>query len=692
MGKHTGIALLAGLVLSVPLHADPVHGEVRDLNGRPVAGAAVTVVAGLDGPTATTVFTSALGRFRFPDTLDVPRGQRVTFALRALGYELQGRGAHRADGAPVLLLAQATSNQTASAPASAWLRSAESHDANSSFILDCVGCHQVPAVQARRYANAIAEIPGGDRPAQAKLGWEAMVKYMNFISAQEFSRGSGHSPDAVNVYSVGNGPAVTDFLARRFPGRMDRVSGYDWGAPLAVNDRTVIREYELPRPNAIREAVLLGKTGQLYVADVATNRILKLDPATGRHTALEVPFKGEVGPHTLHRAPDGALWVAPFVTSVVARLDPVTETWQTWPMRTKDGKPVGIHDLTAGANHELLTDKAGRIWFSDIVNDAVGYLDPKNGKVEIYPAPKVKGRERNGGLYGIAMSKDRDRIWYSEVNIGHVGSFNVRTRKYETSIVLPENSGPRRVAIGDDDTLYVALYGSGQLLAYDTKARRQIGIYDLPDRASAPYATTWDPLRKVVWIPTSNADVIYRFDPRDASVQALPLPRQGAFLRMVDVDPASGQLVTSYANIVEQVHGPRMAVMIDPGDGVRGPASAVAAATTTAAAAPLPLKAPVPPPVVTPAPVPDGDSLQRSARCHSCHHATDMLIGPPWQAIAQRHAPDRAIMEEVLARKIVQGGGGNWGVVPMVPNEHVKPAEARALARWILDQVPGGMK
>ena len=69
-----------------------------------------------------------------------------------------------------------------------------------------------------------------------------------------------------------------------------------------------------------------------------------------------------------------------------------------------------------------------------------------------------------------------------------------------------------------------------------------------------------------------------------------------------------------------------------------------------------------------------------------------MLIGPPWQAIAQRHAPDRAIMEEVLARKIVQGGGGNWGVVPMVPNEHVKPAEARALARWILDQVPGGTK
>jgi hypothetical protein len=34
------------------------------------------------------------------------------------------------------------------------------------------------------------------------------------------------------------------------------------------------------------------------------------------------------------------------------------------------------------------------------------------------------------------------------------------------------------------------------------------------------------------------------------------------------VDPRSGVLVTSYANIVESVQGPRMALIIDPGDGV----------------------------------------------------------------------------------------------------------------------------
>jgi hypothetical protein len=78
-----------------------------------------------------------------------------------------------------------------------------------------------------------------------------------------------------------------------------------------------------------------------------------------------------------------------------------------------------------------------------------------------------------------------------------------------------------------------------------------------------------------VWIPTSNADVIYRFDPRTRSVGVLPLPRERGFLRMVHVDRSSGFLVTSYANIVEHVRGPRMALLIDPGDGVTGAGAGV---------------------------------------------------------------------------------------------------------------------
>ncbi len=82
----------------------------------------------------------------------------------------------------------------------------------------------------------------------------------------------------------------------------------------------------------------------------------------------------------------------------------------------------------------------------------------------------------------------------------------------------------------------------------------------------------------------------------------------------------------------------------------------------------------------------DAAALLTQKRCDACHDVTATRLGPPYVAIALRHRADKENMVEVLARKIVLGGGGNWGVVPMVPNEHVTLDEARAMAKWILER------
>jgi streptogramin lyase len=275
----------------------------------------------------------------------------------------------------------------------------------------------------------------------------------------------------------------------------------------------------------------------------------------------------DIGPHSLHRGADGSLWMAPFVSSVVAHLDVEKEKWRTWGMKDVNGRNTAIHDLSFGSDHTLLKGKDGNIWFSDVVNNSVGYLNPDSGKIELFRVPEEPGRPGNqAALYGLVMESNREKIWYTQLGTGSFGRFNILSHKFEQAVHLPKNSGPRRLTITDKDVLYVPLYGSGQLIEYDTKTDKQLGIYDLPDTASAPYAVTWDPVRDVVWIPTSNGDVIYRFDCKDKSITALPMPRKGALLRMIDVDPDTGWLITSYANIVEQVQGPRMALIIDPGD------------------------------------------------------------------------------------------------------------------------------
>jgi streptogramin lyase len=541
--------------------SDALDGRVVDLNGQPLPKAMVTLTRepGQAGPTAVTVFTDDSGRFRSP-----PDTSGRAPSARALGYRMVDVASDSPAGVTIIMRSDA--NQAGIAPASAWLGRA-SPDDRGQLVMACVACHQMPAPEVRAFARMIEDIPGADAASARQQSWHAIVQYMNYLSAWEFGRGAGGGPpDAARVYSGGQADPTTALLARSMTGSFQELTGYGYGAPLLADGRTIIREYEIPRPNAVREAVTLADSRSVWAADVSANRVIRVDAATGAQRDYEIPGKHLMGPHTLVRGRDGSLWVAPFFNGIVARLEPATERWQTWHLSTASGGPVGVHDLTFDSHQDLVTDRRGRIWFSDIVNNAVGWLDPATGRSGIHPVPTVAGRAGGELLYGIVMASDRRHVWYSQVGIGCFGSFNTDTLEFETVVQLPDrNSGPRRVALSDRDVLYVPLYGSGQLAEYDTRARRMIGVYDLPDRASAPYATTWDPKRKVVWIPTSNADAIYRFDPRNKSFAVLPLPREGAFLRMLLVDRQSGALVTSYANILENVHGPRMVLTIELG-------------------------------------------------------------------------------------------------------------------------------
>ena len=410
------------------------------------------------------------------------------------------------------------------------------------------------------------DTPQTQTPAAREKAWEAVVQQMNYISAREFSRAGGPAAAADNVYSGGEPGPMAKLLANALRGPQQEVRGYSYGAPLLVNSRTVIREYAVPEPNAIREAVTLDDPHTLYAADVSSNRVFRINADSGAVTALTIPGPDLLGPHTLVRGHDG-LWISPFFPGHVVHLEPKSMTWKLWRLTPANGHPIGLHDLSFDTHHDLATDLHGRVWFSDIGNNAVGWLDPKTGANGTYPIPPVAGRHGGEQVYGLAMSPDRTHVWYCQVGIGSFGSFNTETLRFETQVSLPSaTSGPRRMSMSDDGVLYLALYGAGQLAAYDTRALKMIGIYDLPDRASAPYSTTWDPKRRVVWITTSNANVIYRFDPQTRAFAVLPLPRERAFLRSVNVDDRTGALVTSYANIVEHVRGPRMALMIDLGD------------------------------------------------------------------------------------------------------------------------------
>jgi streptogramin lyase len=554
--------------------APQIQGRVLSLNGQAVKQAMVTLAAtpGQPGPTDTTVFSDDQGNFLFPDS--IASASAATPSAQALGYRMADAVSRKtATGLDITLIMRLDANEAGVAPASAWLRSIADPRDRTEVVQRCVNCHQMPAPEVRAFAELIHNVPNADPAAARGESWHAIAKYMNYLSAEEFGRGADIPvPVANGVYSAGDSEGAGKLLARTMTMPMQSVEGYQYNAPLLVNSRTVIREYEIPRPNAIREAITLDDPTQIWVADVNSNRIFRVDETSGAVRSYEIPSKHAIGPHTLRRAQDGSLWITPLFNAIVSRFDPKTEKWTLWPLDPVNGVPSGMHDITVDVNYDVQADKHGRLWYSDIVNNALGWLDPKTGKSGAYVIPPVTGRVGGEAVYGIVMSSDRIHVWYAQLGIGVFGSFNTETLKYETTVQMPDrNTGTRRICMSDQDVLYVTLYNTGQLAEYDTRKRKMIGVYDLPDRASAPYAVTWDAKRKVLWIPTSNSNLIYRFDPRDKSFAVLPLPREGSFLRMLAVDKHTGELITSYANIPEPVYGPRMAIAVDVGDDIYKP-------------------------------------------------------------------------------------------------------------------------
>jgi len=77
------------------------------------------------------------------------------------------------------------------------------------------------------------------------------------------------------------------------------------------------------------------------------------------------------------------------------------------------------------------------------------------------------------------------------------------------------------------------------------------------------------------------------------------------------------------------------------------------------------------------------EALARKHGCLGCHAAATTLVGPSYQAVAERYA-QRADAPALLLKKLRQGGAGNWGEVPMPPQAAVPEADAKRLIAWIL--------
>lgn len=569
-------------------NATILEGSVHDSTGQPVAGAMITVKTARLNATTISTYTANNGEFTFP-YLEIVKIPAWDIKMQKVGYLQSGMPAIKTRGQRqiVSIRAQHIDNVATQVPPSAWLANIPDTPAGHSVVLQCSQCHQFPFAKVKNYIQKFSMLPDSER----EKVWLDVMKFMrvkmttlgpknkadrNAITAQLPLETFAN--DSFSAWSHTDESDMAPVLTKYMPTRFDSYSLSDYEKLLSPvgGPGTIIREYQMPDPaeSMFHDSVVVRKAGggvYHYVLDWTNPRMVRLNPATGEIRMFPLP-KGLVGEHTLVPDYDGNLWATFQASGNIARFDIASETWKAWNTDSAGGHAVRagsspglVHSLAFKAGFELGFDVNGCVWASLQGTNQVVRLDPKSGETSIFDAPNTGDSPFVTNVYGAVMAMDGKKVWFTQLT-GYLFSVNVDTGVIEDKIVIPRGAGPRRLTIDKNDVLYVPMYGAGSLFVYDTKAKKEVGWYPMPDRAATPYSAMWDGYRNAVWTGGGNSAKIYKFDVTSKSWTEYPLPtRNGVIMRSIPIDQKTGDVYFSYAPVAS-LKGPNMLGWLHPDD------------------------------------------------------------------------------------------------------------------------------
>ena len=78
-----------------------------------------------------------------------------------------------------------------------------------------------------------------------------------------------------------------------------------------------------------------------------------------------------------------------------------------------------------------------------------------------------------------------------------------------------------------------------------------------------------------------------------------------------------------------------------------------------------------------------GMTLMSQSDCKACHAVDKKLVGPAFLDIAKRYKNDAFALSK-LTGKVIKGGAGNWGDIPMTPHPQLAKKDVRQMVSYIL--------
>ena len=213
----------------------------------------------------------------------------------------------------------------------------------------------------------------------------------------EYELANGRAePHEMAVDPIGNG-----WVSQRVGGKIGRLDvhtlQYVEYEPPAAGSKAV-------RLNGIRR----GNNGEFWMVDGGPNRRwLSFDPKTERFMVYNLPQTkaGSASGNTMRVLQDNSVWLAALAANQVIRLDPADSKFTIYEV------PAGVARGKSASPYGMAVDGAGNVWVVENAVDQVARIDPKTGKFEEFPIPvkdptaRKMGADWDGnvwvGLHGV---------------------------------------------------------------------------------------------------------------------------------------------------------------------------------------------------------------------------------------------------------------------------------------------------
>jgi streptogramin lyase/mono/diheme cytochrome c family protein len=264
----------------------------------------------------------------------------------------------------------------------------------------------------------------------------------------------------------------------------------------------------------------LDPEGNVWVTDRGfPNRLVKLDPKTGKYTDYMMP-EPMAALHDMNIDRYGVVWIpenegVPKSHPKLWQFDPKTEKFtNSYPF---DPQNV-IAEGTLKHAHSISFDSKGNIYVGYILGGGISVFDRETKKMSTYMIPTP-----NSFPYGVVTDK-HDKIWIAEFHGSKIAKFDPVTKEFTEYEPPTHPALIRRLTVGSDgETIWFGLFSAGMLDKLDPKTGK-ISEYKIPQQISEPYDFT--PEGKYIWFSDAGqGGTLIRFDTQTEKFAYFPGPQ-----------------------------------------------------------------------------------------------------------------------------------------------------------------------